>query len=155
MITLLRIHVLISLVAILCGLLVLVGLLTTGRLNRLNALFLWTTLLTTLTGFLFPFKGFTPAIGVGVFSLVLLAPAFFALYVKRLSGLWRKVYVVPAMIALYLNVFVLIAQSFQKVGPLKALAPTQTEPPFVVAQLVTLLAFVVLTILATKRFRAN
>jgi hypothetical protein len=151
--TLILIHVAISLVAILSGLIVLIGLLASGKLNPLNGLFIWTTLATTVTGFFFPFKGFTPAIGVGIVSLIVLAPAFYALYVKRLSGAWGRVYVVPAMIALYLNVFVLIVQSFQQIAPLKALAPTQTEAPFVAAQLITLVAFVVLTIVATRKFR--
>jgi hypothetical protein len=108
---------------------------------------------TSVTGFFFPFHGFTPAIGVGIVSLVVLAVAIFARYGRKLSGPWPWIYVVTAMIALYLNVFVLIVQLFQKVPALKALAPTQSEPPFQIAQLVTLALFVVLTILAVRRFR--
>ena len=112
------------------------------------------TVATSATGFFFPFRGVTPGIIVGIISLLLLAVAIFARYFRRFVGAWRWIYVVTAMIALYLNVFVLIAQLFQKVPSLKALAPTQTEPPFLVAQLSTLLIFVLLTIAATIRFRS-
>ncbi len=108
---------------------------------------------TSVTGFFFPFHGFTPAIGVGIVSLVVLAVAIFARYSRRLAGAWRWIYVVAAMIALYLNVFVLIVQLFQKVPALKALAPTQSEAPFLVAQLVAFALFLVLTIFAAIRFR--
>jgi hypothetical protein len=153
MITFTRIHVLISLVAIFSGLVVMIGLLSARRLVRWTALFLATTVATSVTGFLFPFHGFTPGIVVGIISIVLLATAILALYFRRLTGPWRWIYVITAMISLYLNVFVLIAQLFQKVPSLKALAPTQTEMPFLVAQLTTLIVFVVLTILATIKFR--
>jgi len=111
------------------------------------------TVATSATGFFFPFRGVTPGIIVGIISLLLLAVAIFAQYFRRFVGAWRWIYVVTAMIALYLNVFVLIAQLFQKVPSLKALAPTQTDPPFVVAQLSTLLIFVLLTTAAAIRFR--
>jgi len=112
------------------------------------------TVATSATGFFFPFRGVTPGIIVGIISLLLLAVAIFAQYFRRFVGAWRWIYVVTAMIALYLNVFVLIAQLFQKVPSLKALAPTQTESPFLVAQLSTLLIFVLLTIAAAIRFRS-
>ena len=99
--------------------------------------------------------GITPAIKVGIISLVLLAVAVTARYPLRMSGIWRKTYVIFALMALYLNVFVLVVQSFEKVPALKAVAPTQKEAPFVVAQLAVLAAFVVLTYLAAKRFRAE
>jgi magnesium-transporting ATPase (P-type) len=108
-----------------------------------------------VTGFFFPFHGVTPAIVVGVISLVVLAVAIIARYVRRLAGAWRWIYVVTVMIALYLNVFVLIVQLFQKVPALKALAPTQSEPPFAVTQLVVLALFVVLTIMAAIKFRGE
>ena len=108
---------------------------------------------TCVTGFFFPFHGFTPAIGVGIVSLVVLAIAIFARYGRRLTGAWRWIYVVTAMLALYLNVFVLIVQLFQKVPALRALAPTQSEPSFLVAQLVAIALFVVLTIFAVIKFR--
>ena len=153
MISFTKVHVVISLIAIVSGFFVAFGLLTAKRFNGLTAFFLLTTVATSVTGFFFPFHGFTPAIGVGIVSLVVLAVAIFAQYGRRLTGPWRWIYVVTAMIALYLNVFVLIVQLFQKVPALKALAPTQSEPPFQIAQLVTLALFVVLTILAVRRFR--
>jgi len=148
-----QIHVAISLVGILSGLVVMVGLLTARRLDRWTALFLLSTLATSVTGFFFPFHGVPPAIIVGIISVVLLAGAILARYARGLAGAWRWIYVITAMIALYLNVFVLIVQLFLKVPALKALAPMQTEPPFLVAQLSSLVIFVVLTILATIKFR--
>jgi hypothetical protein len=146
-------HVAISLVAIASGLVVLVGMLRARRLPGWTALFLLTTVLTSVTGFMFPISGFTPAIGVGVVSMVTLAVALAALYVKRLDRFWRWVYVTTALAALYFNVFVLIAQSFQKVPGLRTLAPTQSEPPFLIAQVAALIAFLVLGAMATRKFR--
>lgn len=148
-----QVHIAISLLAILAGLIVMVGFLTARTLDGLTALFLATTVATSVTGFFFPFHGFTPAIGVGIISIIVLAIAIFARYSKHLQGSWRWIYVVTAMISLYLNVFVLVVQSYQKVPALKALAPTQTEAPFVATQLVTLILFVVLTIFSVLRFR--
>lgn len=148
-----QIHVAISLVGIISGLVVMVGLLTAHRLDGWTGIFLVFTVATSLTGFLFPFHGFTPAIGVGIISLILLAIAIFARYPRRLAGSWRWIYAVTAMISLYLNVFVLIVQLYQKIPSLRALAPTQSETPFVVTQAVTLLVFVILTILTVVRFR--
>jgi hypothetical protein len=146
------IHVIISLVGILTGLVVLVGLLAGNRLDWWTKWFLVTTILTSVTGFFFPFHGFTPAYAVGAISLVVLALAWFARYSRQMLGPWRWLYVITAMIALYLNVFVLIVQSFLKIPNLHALAPTQTEPPFQMAQLVNLVLFVLLTIVALVRF---
>jgi hypothetical protein len=148
-----QVHVVISLIGIVAGLIVAFGMLTAKRLDRWTALFLLTTVATSVTGFFFPFHGFTPAIVVGIVSTVVLAVAILARYGRKLAGAWRWIYVVTALLALYLNVFVLIVQLFQKVPTLKALAPTQSEPPFQIAQLVTLTLFVVLTILAVRRFR--
>ena len=149
-----KIHVVISLIGILTGLVVLIGLISGRRFNRWTAWFLVATVATSATGFFFPFHGVTPAIIVGFISLLLLAVAIFARYFRRFVGSWRWIYVVTTMIALYLNVFVLIVQLFQKVPSLKALAPTQTEPPFLVAHLVTLLIVVLLTNAAADRFRS-
>jgi hypothetical protein len=146
-------HVAISLLAIFSGFVVWFGLLTSKPLEARTKFFLITTVLTSVTGFFFPFHGITPGLIVGVISLVVLAIAIYARYPCHLAGGWRKTYVITAMIALYLNVFVLIVQSFMKVPALHALAPTQTEPPFKIAQLITLLLFIVLTTLATLRFR--
>jgi len=145
-------HVLISLVGIGTGLVVAYGLLASQRLETWTACFLVTTVATSVTGFLFPFHGFTPAIGVGILSMIVLIAAILALYVFRLAGAWRWVYVGGAVIALYFNVFVLIVQSFQKIAPLKALAPTQTEPPFLIAQVAALLFFIAVGIGAVRRF---
>jgi hypothetical protein len=146
-------HVIISLVAIGFGLIVLFGMLTGKRLDALTALFLVTTVLTSATGFGFPFEHLSPAHKVGILSLVVLAIAILARYAFHLAGSWRWIYVVTAMIALYLNVFVLVVQSFLKVPALKAMAPTQTEPPFLLAQVVVMLLFIVLGIFAVKKFR--
>jgi hypothetical protein len=146
-------HVIISLLGILSGLVVMFGLLASANLNRWTAFFLASTVATSVTGFFFPFHGVTPAIVVGVISLMVLAVAIFARYGGHFAGAWRWIYVVSTMTALYLNVFVLVVQLFQKVPALKALAPTQSEPPFAVTQLVVLGIFVVLTILAAVRFR--
>ena len=132
---------------------VLFGMLRSQRMQGWTALFLLTTVLTSVTGFLFPIHGFTPAIGVGIISCLLLALALVGLYGKHLVGGWRWIYVACAVSAFYFNVFVLIVQSFQKVPTLRALAPTQSEPPFLVAQAVALAAFIVLGIIAAVRFR--
>ena len=147
------VHVAISLVGIASGFAVLFGLLAGKRLDGWTKLFLITTVATSVTGFFFPFHGFTPAIGVGIISLVVLAVAIFARYGRNLAGSWRWIYVVTAMIALYLNVFVGIVQAFQKVPALKAIAPMQTEPPFAVTQLVVLVLFILIGIVAAIRFR--
>lgn len=147
------VHVVLSLIGIFAGFVVAFGLMAGKRLNGWTALFLVTTVLTSVTGFLFPFHKFLPSHGVGIVSMVTLAVAILARYGKHLAGGWRRGYVVTAMISLYLNVFVLVAQLFQKVPALKVMAPTQSEPPFLVAQIVVIAVFVVLTILAAKGFR--
>jgi hypothetical protein len=149
------VHVLISLIGIGSGLVVMYGMLTGKRLDGWTGAFLTTTVLTSATGFGFPFKGATPAINFGIISLVVLAIAIVARYALHLAGAWRKTYVICAALALYLNVFVLVVQSFEKVPALKAAAPTQKEPPFLVAQLAVLALFIVLTALAVKRFRSE
>ena len=145
-------HVVISLVGIGSGLIVMVGFLAGKRMDRMNAIFLVTTVLTSVTGFGFPFEHLQPAHKVGILSLVILAVAIPARYAFRLAGSWRWIYVVTASTALYFNVFVLVVQLFEKVPALKALAPTQKEPPFAAAQIAVLLIFVALTIFATKKF---
>jgi len=147
-----QIHVALSLIGMVSGFVVFYGLLTGRPLDAWTGIFLVTTILTSLTGFpLAPF-GFDPARAVGLISLALLAAAVVALYAFRLAGPWRRVYVVAAVAALYLNVFVGVVQAFQKLPFLQPLAPTQSEPPFVVAQLVVLVAFVALGALAVLRF---
>lgn len=153
MTTLTFIHVVLSLIGIVAGFVAMAGLLASQRRDGWTAIFLAATVATSVTGFLFPVSKLLPSHIVGIVSLVILAVALYALYGRHLSGVWRPVYVVTAMIALYLNVFVLIIQSFLKIAPLKALAPTQSELPFVIAQGAALLFFVIVTIVAAMRFR--
>ena len=155
MATFTAVHVLISLVGIASGLVVLAGLLTSKRLDGWTALFLATTAATSVTGFGFPAERILPSHIVGVISLIVLGVALYARYPRRLEGRWRAIYIVTAGIALYLNVFVGIVQAFLKVPPLTALAPTQSEAPFVAAQLAALASFVILVILALSRFRVD
>jgi hypothetical protein len=146
------VHVVISLTGIFSGFIVLAGLLAGKRLNCWTALFLATTVATSVTGFMFHFASFGPPEIVGVISLVDLAAAILALYTYKLAGSWRWIYVATAIFALYLNVFVGVVQTFQKVPFFHALAPTQTELPFLVAQGVVLLAFVGLGIAAVRKY---
>jgi hypothetical protein len=146
-------HVVLSLIAIVAGAVVLVGMLGSRRRGGWAALFLATAVLTSATGFLFPQDRLLPSHIVAIISLIALALAIVALYAGRLSGPWRWLYVSGAGIALYLDVFVAIAQAFMKLPVLQMLAPTQSEPPFLVAQLVVLAMFVVLGLLAARRFR--
>jgi hypothetical protein len=146
-------HVILSVIGIATGLVAVGGLLAGNRLPLATAIFLATTLATTLGGFLFPFNGFTPAIGVGIVSTVILLVTIAARYVFRLQGAWRWVYVGGAAIALYLNAFVLVVQSFLKVPALHVYAPTGSETPFAVTQGVVLAVFIVLGIVSVWRFR--
>lgn len=147
------VHVLLSLLGILAGFVVMFGLFTSKPLKGWTALFIWTTVATSVTGFLFPFHRFLPSHAIGIISLVVLTVAIYALYGRHLAGGWRRTYAIMAMIALYLNVFVLVAQLFDKVPSLRALAPTKTEAPFKEAQLALLVIFVALTILAAIKSR--
>lgn len=149
------IHVALSLIGIVSGFAALFGMFKAKRLDRWTALFLITTGLTSLTGFGFPFTHLLPAHKLGILSLLVLAVAVLARYIFHLSGHWRWIYVVTGQLALYFNVFVLVVQAFEKVPALQALAPTQSEPPFLIAQLVLLAAFVVLTIAAVRRFHVD
>jgi hypothetical protein len=117
-----------------------------------TTLFLVTTAATSVTGFLFPFHKFLPSRGVGIVSLFVLAVTIPALCVFRLAGGWRRIYAIGRVLPRYLNVFVLIAQFFMKIPALKALAPTQSEPPFLATQVAVMLIFIVLGILAACRF---
>lgn len=146
-------HVVLSLIGIGSGLVVLLfGLLRARHLPGWTLLFLTSTLATSITGFMFPFVKFLPSHATGIVSLLVLAPTLYALYTRKLAGRWRWIYVVGAVISLYLNVFVLVVQLFLKVPAFKALAPTQADPPFAIAQGLVLLLFVVLGVLAVKRF---
>src|SRR5882762_1982773 len=149
------VHVIISLIAIVSGIIVMFGLLGSNRMPGLTAIFLLFTILTSATGFLFPFDKLLPSHIIGILSLVLLAIACIALYVMKLSGAWRWIYVVTAMISLYFNVFVLVIQSFLKIPALTALAPGNppSGPVFAVVQGIVLVFFVLMIIGAWRRFR--
>jgi hypothetical protein len=144
------VHVVISLFGIISGFVVIDGFLKAKRLDGWNALFLVMTVATSVTGFFFPRNGVTPAQIVGGISLLLLVVAILARYQMRFSGAGRWLYVVTALLAQYFNFAVLIIQSFQKIGPLKALAPTQSEPPFLIAQGAALVLFVLLGIFSLR-----
>ena len=147
------VHVVLSIVAVAAGFVVMTSLLGGRDLSEWTALFLVTTVATSVTGFGFPVDHLLPSHVIGIVSLVVLAVAILARYGRRLRGAWRPVYVVCAALALYLNVFVGVVQAFLKVSALHVLAPHQTEPPFLVAQLVVLALFIVLAVLAARRFR--
>src|SRR5258706_1330182 len=149
------IHVVISVLGIIAGLVVVGGLRAGAGLNGWTGLFLAMTILTSVTGFGFPATTVTPARVVGALSLVLLAICVAARYWKQLAGGWRTIYVITAVAALYLNVFVLVVQLFAKTPPLAQLAPTQQEPPFVVTQALVLALFAWLGWKALRAFRTE
>ena len=149
------IHTLISLIAIFTGLVVVFGMLGGKRLDSWTKWFLITAVATTVTGFFFPFHGLTPAFKLGIISVFVLAITTYARYPRQLAGAWRWIYVVGAVISLYFNVFVLVVQSFEKIPALHAMAPTQTEQPFKLTQLVVLALFIVLGIAAVIRFHSE
>jgi len=146
------VHVVISLIGIASGIAVLLGMLNDKKLESATTLFLATTVLTSVTGFMFPFSQVLPSHVVGAISLVALAVALIAYYGQHLSGAWRSIYIVTATFALYLNVFVGVVQAFQKLPFLQRLAPTQSEPPFLAAQLIVLAVLIVLGFVALRRF---
>ncbi len=148
----LQIHVALSLIGIVAGLIVLYGLLAGRALGGWTALFLLTTILTDITGFPLPPFGLDPPRMVGILSLILLAVAVVAYYGFHLGGAWRWVYVVTAMAALYLNCFVAVIQSFSKIPFLHRLAPTQSEPPFLAAQIIVLALFLTLGFVSVRKF---
>jgi hypothetical protein len=156
--TFILVHVIISLIAIVAGIIVMFGMLGSKRQGGLTAIFLLFTILTSATGFVIPpllSEKLLPSHMIGLLSLVLLAVACVALYVMKLAGPWRWIYVVTALVSLYLNVFVLVIQSFLKVPVLHALAPSvpPAEPPFAVVQGIVLLFFVIMIIGVWRRFR--
>ena len=148
-------HVVISLIAIVAGLIVMFGMLGSYHAGGLTGIFLLFTILTSVTGFMFPFNGVTPGILIGILSCILLAIACFAIYGQKLTGAWRWIYVLTALISLYLNVFVLVIQSFLKIPPLHELAPGNPPagPSFAVVQGIVLVFFVIMIIQVWRRFR--
>jgi hypothetical protein len=149
------VHVLLSLVGIVSGFVVVAGLLRSERHGGWTAIFLLTTLATSITGFALPADRFLPSHGVGLISFVVLAASIVGLYLFRLVGGWRRIYVVSTVAALYFNFFVLVVQAFRKIPALHALAPTESEPPFAIVQGIVLVVFVVVGFLATRSFRGS
>jgi len=147
------IHVALSLMGIVAGLVVAGGLVAGKRLDGWAVVFLVTTILTSATGFGFPFVKFLPSHAVGIVSLVVLPVVIVAHYVKHFAGAWRRIYVVGVVLATYLNVFVLVAQLFLRLPALRVAAPTQSEPPFAITQGLVLALFVWLAVAADKGFR--
>jgi len=147
-------HVIISLIAIVAGLIVMFGMLGSNRMAGITAIFLLFTILTSVTGFMFPFNGVTPGILIGILSCILLAIACLALYGMHLAGAWRWIYLLTALVSLYLNVFVLVIQSFLKIPPLHELAPG--NPPagaaFAAVQGIVLVFFAVMIVRLWRRF---
>ena len=147
------IHVALSLIGIAAGFLVIFQMIGGKTLGGLNAVFLWTTILTSVTGFFFPITKLTPGLIIGSISLVILAIAVLALYSKKLAGGWRTTYVVTAVMAQFFNVLVLVVQSFQKIPALHEHAPTDDAPIVKMGQLGALLLCIVLGIFAGKNFK--
>jgi hypothetical protein len=155
-------HVVITLSAIVSGFVVMFALLSSKRPAGLTVIFWLFTVATTVTGFMFPFNGFTPAIGTGVVATLFFVVGLIAIYIKKCIGAWRWIYVVTMMVSLYLNVFVLITQSFQKLKFLNPAAPMvgppfadPTNTQFVIAQVATIVFFLVVGFLAVRKFRPN
>lgn len=146
------VHVVMSLVGIGSGIFVMVGFLTSQRLDRSTSFFLATTTLTSVTGFGFPAEHITPAHIVGILSLSVLGLAVYARSVRHLQGNWRGLFIISSSIAFYLNAFVLVVQLYLKVPVLKAIAPSQTEPAFVISQSILIVGFIILALLSLKRF---
>jgi hypothetical protein len=149
------VHVILSLAGIVAGLILILALAVNKFSRGLHAFFVFTTALTSITGFLFPFHGVTPGIVLGVLSIIVLLLAECALYGGKLKGGWRGTYVISVALAEWFNVFVLFAQLFAKVPTLKAIAPMQSSPAFGATQLVVLVVFIVLTIRSFKGFRGS
>lgn len=145
-------HVAISIIGIAAGLVVLRGFIASHPMRAVTLLFLVTTVLTSITGFLFPYHGVTPAIVIGIISMVVLLAAILARYAFQMAGPWRWIYVVSSVVALWFNVFVFIVQSFEKIPALHQLAPTGTELPFKAVQLAVLAAFIALGYLSVRKF---
>jgi hypothetical protein len=147
------VHVVISLVGIMTGFIVIAVMLQNGPIAGWNAFFLVSTILTSVTGFFFPIKAFGPPHVVGAISLVVLAVALVAVYGRKLEGSWRVIYIGCAILALYLNVFVGVVQSFQKFAYLNKFAPQGSEPPFVVTQALVLILFIIIGVVVARRYR--
>jgi hypothetical protein len=146
-------HVVVSLLAILSGIIVAQGFIVGRRHENSTLSFMVTTIVTVMTGFFFPYHGFTPAIGVGILCVAIYVPTALARYTFHMAGIWRHVFIVGSLLLFFFNCLVLIIQSFQKVPFLNALSPTGNEPPIVAVQVALLIAFLVLGFLSLRRFR--
>jgi hypothetical protein len=151
--TLTWVHTALSVAALIAGLVVVIGLFTSKTLRGWTTFFLVTAIATSVTGFGFPFETFGASHWIGVVSLVVLALAVLARYAFHYAGTWRWLYTVGTVVAFYFLVFVLIAQAFKKVPSLEALAPTLSEPPFAIAQLVVLIIFLAIAVATARKFR--
>lgn len=149
------VHVIISLIAIVAGIIVAQGLITADRHERSTLVYMVTILLTSLTGFLFPFNGVTPGILFGIITVLIFIPTALARYRFQMAGIWRLVFVIGSLVMHYLNCVVLIVQSFQKIPALNALVPQGNEPPLLVVQAVLLIAFLIVGLLSVRRFRPH
>ena len=147
------VHTALSVAALIAGLIVVIGLFSSKTLGGWTAIFLATAIATSATGFGFPFQSFGASHWIGVISLVVLVLAVLARYVLLYAGAWRWLYAVCTVVAFYFLVFVLIAQAFKKVPALAALAPTLSEPPFAIAQVVAMVIFVVIAVATARKFR--
>jgi hypothetical protein len=145
-------HVFLSVIGLGAGVFVVLGFFSSKRFSILTTAFVVATFLTSLSGFLFPFHGVTPGIVLGVLSLIVLILATYALYIKKLAGIWRETYVITACLALYFNFFVLVAQAFDKVHVLHSIAPSQTSPGFAISQIAVLVLFILITVRSVQKF---
>lgn len=146
-------HVIVSLIAIAAGIVLAHGLITRKRYDRWTLIFMLTTAVTVLTGFVFPYNGFTPGIGVGIICVLIFIPTALARYRFGMAGIWRLVFIVGALALFYFNCLVFVVQSFQKIPPLNALAPTGGEPIIGVVQAVVFIAFLIVGFFSVRRFR--
>lgn len=146
-------HVVLSLIAIVAGVVLARGLLAGRRNDRWTHIFMVTTAITVLTGFVFPYRGFTPGIGVGIVCVLVFIPTALARYRFQMAGLWRPVFIVGALALFYFNCLVFVVQSFQKIPPLNALAPTGAEPVVGIVQAIVFVAFLVVGFFSVRRFR--
>jgi len=151
--TLTLVHTVISIVGIAAGLVVVGGLIAGVRIDGWTGIFLVTTALTSITGFFFPLTPLLPSHWIGIISLLILPFVIAARYWKHLRGAWRGIYVVGTVLVLYLNFFILLVQLFRRIPALIVAAPKQTEPPFVLTQLLVLALFAWLGFAAFRRFR--
>jgi hypothetical protein len=146
-------HVIVSLIAIAAGIVLAHGLITRKRYDRWTLIFMVTTAVTVLTGFVFPYNGFTPGIGVGIICVLIFIPTALARYRFAMAGIWRPIFVVGALALFYFNCLVFVVQSFQKIPPLNALAPTGGEPIIGAVQAVVFIAFLIVGFFSIRRFR--